>query len=227
MKKLLLAIYFSLALTVLAAPHSVFSATPAHTVANTKTETAAVAAAEEEPKETTEATAEDHEKDTGIVGLFGLDGRLFLAQLINFAIVLFVLWKWVFTPVTKGMQERAAKIEASLVNSDKIAKEKEEFEHWKNQEMSKARSEAGQIISEAKNSAEKTKQTILDQAKQEQDALVEKTKQQLETEKQKIVSEAKAEIATMVVSSTEKILKNKLDSKTDSKLIQESLKGIE
>lgn len=225
MKKLLLIFSLFAVLTVISPINNSFAATTKAVTAIVHEQTANVAT--ESAAESSEPVAEHAEEDTGVIGLFGLNWKLFLAQLVNFAIILFILWRFVFNPVIKGMQDRTKKIEDSLNDSDRIEKEKTEFETWKQAEMSKARSEAGVIIGQAKETAEVTKQNILEQAKQEQNALVERTKQQLETEKQKIVSEAKAEIASMVVASTEKILKTKLDSKTDAKLITESLKGIE
>ena len=220
MKKLLLIISIFTVLNLTAPITQILAVNPpANTTAITK--------GGESPVDTEKTPDEEHADDTGIIGMFGLNWKLFLAQLVNFAIILFILWKFVFGPVIKGMQDRTKKIEDSLNDSDRIEKEKTEFETWKQQEMTKARSEAGMIIGQAKETAETTKQNILEQAKTEQNALVEKAKQQLEAEKQKVVLEAKSEIANMVVASTEKILRAKLDSKADSKLIAESMKGIE
>jgi F-type H+-transporting ATPase subunit b len=221
MKKLLF-IFSVFTILSFSLPTATFAATAVPT-AQEKVNTAAT-----HVEEAVESAAAEHAtEDTGVIGLFGLNWKLFLAQLVNFAIILFILWKFVFNPVIKGMQDRTKKIEDSLNDSDRIEKEKAEFETWKQREMNKARGEAGAIISEAKNTAEATRQKILDQSKQEQTELIEKTKQQLESEKQKVINEAKSEIANLVVMSTEKLLKAKLDSKADAKLIAESLKGIE
>lgn len=172
------------------------------------------------------ATDAEHseELDPGVVGLFGLNWKLFLAQLINFGIVLFVLWKWVWKPVTSGMEARTKKIEDSLNNADRITKEKEEFEVWKNAEMTKARTEATAIISGAKTDAEQVKNQILEKTKQEQQEIVAKTQAELNNQKTKVLAEAQSEIAGLVVQATEKLLRSKLDTKTDQKLINSALK---
>jgi len=155
--------------------------------------------------------------------MFGLDIKLFIAQLINFAIVLFVLWKWVFKPVAKAMTERTAKIEKSLADAKQITEDKETFETWKNAEISKVRTEAAQIITEAKTEAETTRQEILDKAKQEQAALIAQTQIRLEQEQQKALSAAKEQLADIVVTATEKIIKDKLTDKKDQELIKQAL----
>ncbi|MBX4188293.1 MAG: hypothetical protein KW793_04140, partial [Candidatus Doudnabacteria bacterium] len=41
------------------------------------------------------AEAGAHKNSSGVLGTLGINWKLFLAQLINFSIVLFVFWKWV------------------------------------------------------------------------------------------------------------------------------------
>ena len=166
------------------------------------------------------------ESSGGGIGSLGLDWKLFLAQLINFSVILFVLWKWVFTPVAKKLTERTEKIEKSLFDAGQITKEKQEFETWKNAEISKARTEAMSIITLGQNDAIKAKDDILKQAKEEQQKMVEQAKNQISAEKTKSLSEAKTELADLITNATEKILREKLDEKKDREFINETLKNI-
>lgn len=186
----------------------------------TTAQTSEVTPTTEATQTTTEPTAEPTKEDTGVIGLFGLNWKLFLAQLVNFGIVLFVLWRWVFKPVVAGMEARTKKIEDSLDTADKVNKEREEFDQWKASEMVNARHEATAIITEAKKNATTTKDQILEQAKIEQQQILDQSKAELELQKVKTLEEAKSRIADLVVQSTEKLLRAKLDGKTDAKLIQ-------
>lgn len=159
----------------------------------------------------------------GPVQLFGLNWKLFLAQLINFSVVLFVLWKWVFRPVAKGLADRTTKIENSLAEAERIAAERETFDSWKDKEMAQVRQEASQIIVEAKAAAEQARSEITKTAMDESARILERGKQQLEEEKNKAVQEIKSEVAGMVVTATESILKKKVDSNTDKELINEAI----
>lgn len=172
-----------------------------------------------------DAAAEEHtEKDAGIVGMFGLNWKLFLAQLINFGIILFVLWKWVFGPVTKGLADRTQKIETSLQDAEKIAKDRETFDTWKQGEIGTVRSEAAAIIAAAKRDAETLKQSTLEQTKQDQAKLIANAQVKLEQEKQAMLESVKSELAELVVSATSAVLKQKLDPKKDATLIEDALK---
>ena len=163
---------------------------------------------------------------TGVAGMFGLNFKLFLAQLINFAIVLFVLWKWVFRPVAKGLSDRTAKIEGSLAEAQRIAGERETFDSWKNAEISGVRQEAAEIITQAKAGAERARTEITQTAMEESKKILERGKSQLEEEKNKAVQEIKTEVADMVVQAAESILRKKLDGPADKSLIKEALADL-
>ena len=173
--------------------------------------------------ESAEGDAAHAEEDAGIVGMFGLNWKLFLAQLLNFGIILFVLWKWVFGPVTKGLSERTEKIESSLQDAEKIAKDRETFDTWKQGEIGTVRTEAAAIITAAKQDAEALKQSTLEQTKADQTKLIASAQTKLEQEKQAMLESVKGELAELVVSATSAVLKQKLDPKKDAALIEEAL----
>ena len=64
---------------------------------------------------------EQNESEAGILGNLGLDPGLFIAQLVNFLVVLLVLWRFAYRPLLKLLSERTEKIEGGL----KMAKEME------------------------------------------------------------------------------------------------------
>lgn len=177
-----------------------------------------------ESSATENATAAEEHEDTGIVGMFGLNWKLFLAQLVNFGVVLFVLWKWVFKPVTSGLSARTEKIENSLQEAEKIGKDRADFDSWKQDEISTVRTEATAIISQAKQSAESLKAETLKNTIDEQNKIMEQAKLRLEQEKGLMITQAKAELADIVVEATSKILKDRIDPVKDKQLIDDALK---
>ena len=172
---------------------------------------------------TTQAEEGKTVEEKGVIGMFGINWKLFLAQLVNFSIILFVLWKWVFGPVTSGLTKRTEKIEASLVDAQKIAEERQTFDSWKQGEMGSVRKEASGIIAQAKQDAEVVRTELLTQAKLEQEKLAANTRAQLEQEKSKMIEEVKGHISELVVSASETILRAKLDPKKDAELIKSAL----
>jgi F-type H+-transporting ATPase subunit b len=156
----------------------------------------------------------------------GIDWKLLIGQLINFAIILAVLWKWVFGPVSKKLTERANKIEKSLIDADRIAKEKLEFEKWHAEQMVNARHEATTIVAQAQKDATQVKDATLAKTREEQEKLVEQAKKQIQDEKAEALRAAKGELADLVTNATEKIIRQKLDAKKDEGFIKDILKSI-
>ena len=81
--------------------------------ASTKAVETATTVTAEHAAGTTEATE-------GLLASLGINGTLFLFQLINFAIVVAILWFLVLKPLTKKMGERQEKIEDSLKNAEAV-----------------------------------------------------------------------------------------------------------
>lgn len=164
--------------------------------------------------------------DPGLLGLFGLNIKLFIAQLINFAVVCFIMWRWVYKPLTKRLAERSQTIEDSINTAEKIKQDKDSFGVWRKNEMEKTRQEAGNLIAEAKIEAEALKTRLLEKTKHEQDTIVQKSLEELQQAKEIMVVEAKSQIASIIVSATEKILKEKMSSAKDKHLIESAIKEI-
>jgi ATP synthase F0 subunit b len=161
-----------------------------------------------------------------IAALLGIDWRLFIAQLINFAIVLFVLWKWVFTPLTKKLSERTARIDKSLKEADDINKLHARAEEERLDAIRVARVEASAIISAAEKSAQLAKDEIIAEAHKHSLRIAEESKRALAGQQAAMMREVRGEAAMLITAATEKILNEKHNQKTDKALIDRSLEHL-
>jgi F-type H+-transporting ATPase subunit b len=161
-----------------------------------------------------------------VLGTLGIDWKLFLAQLVNFGIVLFVFWRWVVKPLGKTLTDRQHRIESGLKNADYMEAEKKKFEEWKLAEMKKVRTEADHVLRMTNDTANKIKQDTIVEAQREASALVAQAKASIESEKVQMLKEIKQDVATLVVAASEKILHAKIDAKKDHELIAESLREV-
>ncbi|MEY4745357.1 MAG: F0F1-type synthase subunit b, F-type H+-transporting ATPase subunit b [Candidatus Parcubacteria bacterium] len=160
----------------------------------------------------------------GALGALGIDGKLFLAQLVNFGIVLFVMWKWVYKPLLKVMDERASKIEQGLKDAEAAASARRKAEDEGSGLIAEARKGAKAIMDEAVAAAETERQESARRARAEVEKIVGQGRDQLAAEKRKMVAEAKAEVGALVALAAEKILGEKIDPAKDAKLIDRAIK---
>jgi len=157
------------------------------------------------------------------VTAFHIDWKLILAQAINFAVVVFVLYRFAIKPLTKNLNERKAVIEKGLNDANKNEELLKKTEEAYEAALKQARAEGVKIIDTAKKEADVKKKELIVKAEEEIKAMAEQAKKSLVAEKQKIMEEAKVEIAELVILSTEKVLGKTVTKDMDKKLIDSSI----
>jgi F-type H+-transporting ATPase subunit b len=150
---------------------------------------------------------------TKITHDFGISTPFILAQIINFTLVAFILWRFAFKPVLATLDERQKKIASGLQYADEMKVKLEAIQQESVASAKRSQSEATKVIDEARKAAK----DFLDKQTQEaalkaSDMLV-KAQQVIELEKKKMLAEARSEIARLVVATTQKVLSREL---TDS-----------
>jgi F-type H+-transporting ATPase subunit b len=161
-----------------------------------------------------------------LIETFHIDWKLMIAQAINFAVVLLVLWRFALRPLKKLMDERSKTIEGGLMNAEKqkdlLKAQQEQYDAT----LAKARAEASELMKEVKKDAEAKRQELLAKAQEESLAVLASGKAQLEADKAKMLTEAKTELVAMITTATEKVLGETVTAKVESKLVEDSIKNI-
>jgi len=154
----------------------------------------------------------------------GIDWKLLIAQIVNFLVLLFILWKFAYGPILAMLEKRQKKIEKGLADAQEAGRKLEESEEKQKEILKKARTEAKDIVEKAHIQAEKAKSEIASEAKVQAEKIITVAKAEIEQEKQKTMAEIKSEIGSLVVAATEKIVDEKMDEEKDKKMIEEAIK---
>jgi len=158
-----------------------------------------------------------------LINTFHIDPKLIIAQVVNFAIVLLVLYKFAYKPILKMLNDRTKKIEKGLKDAEDANKKITELENRDKEMLVEAKKETQKIIASAENTAKKNKDEIIAEAKSQAEKILEEAKKKIEDEKVKMISEIKAEVSGLVVAATEKIIGEKLDEHKDKELIDKAI----
>jgi len=161
-----------------------------------------------------------------VISTFHIDVKLLIAQAVNFAIVFVVLYYFGIKPLMKILQERSKKIEDSLKNADKIAKELKVTETKRDEILHQAKQEANTLLAEMERKGEERKKEMIVKAKEEIEKIVSKTKDDLEIEKKIMLKHVKEEAGEMIVAAMEQILGEKVDGGVDKQYIEKVVKEI-
>lgn len=159
-----------------------------------------------------------------LVSTFHLDLNLFIAQTVNFAIVLAVLYFFAFKPIVKVMEERSQKIEKSLNDAKEIETKLGEAEDERKGIIAEAKKAATEIMENANLQGEARQKEMIDKAREDIGQIINAEKAKIQAEKAETLKALKAETAELVVLTVEKLLKEKMDSDKDQELIKKLVK---
>src|SRR3989338_899482 len=148
-----------------------------------------------------------------LIGRLGLNPMLFVGQLVNFAIVLVVLWLFAYKPLLKLMKERTERIEGGLKQAKEVEERVKALESEREQVLSEARGEAKKVVDEAREAAEKKREALLLHAKSEVEKVVVGGKKQLEEQKIQMRQEMREDVARLVVKAVKMVAGEAVDEK--------------
>lgn len=144
-----------------------------------------------------------------IINSFGIDWKIFSAEIVNFLFIIGILYFFVFKKIFLKLEERrdiiSKGIEDSKLAEKKITEAKEESVEI----ISQARIESSEKINAATTTAKEKEESILANAKSKQEEILSKARENGEEQKRNIVLEANAEISKLAVLGAEKILSEK------------------
>lgn len=149
----------------------------------------------------------------------GIDWKLLLAQIINFCILLFILKRFLYSPLIKFMNTRREKIIEGLEDARKGKEEFEKIQELKDMEMAKIRKQAEKIIQKAKEIGNEKQKELLKQAEEKTKKIFLEAKNKIEIEKEKTLKQMQQDIAHLAIAATEKILQENINEKQEKKLI--------
>jgi F-type H+-transporting ATPase subunit b len=155
-----------------------------------------------------------------LLNTFGLEWPKFLAQLILFIIVYFVLKKFAFGPIIAMLEERRKRIEEGQLNAQKIKQQLAEAEKRQQEILAKANVEAQRLIDQARESAGIVADRKAQEALAAAEQIIAKAQEAAALEHERSMQQLKRELGHLVVETTAKVT-GKVLTPEDQKRLQE------
>lgn len=162
----------------------------------------------------------------GLIKALGIDGRILLAQLFNFSILVFVLWRFAYKPVLNILEERRSKVNKGLDDAEAAAERLRLAEEESKQILIQARQSASQLIEKAQQQAELRQQEIVKKAEEDIGVMMEKERAKIKAEKDSSLAQLKGELSGLVLLSLKRFLTEDLDDKRDQEVIKRVIKDL-
>lgn len=156
----------------------------------------------------------------------GIDWKLLLAQIVNFAILVGVLSAFVYRPLLDLLDARRERVRKAMEDAKKIEGQKGELARTREEALRKIDAECGAILECTKKEAEKAKMETLESVKRETEAMLAKGRQQLQEERAKVFAEVQGTLAETIMRMTEKILEREFTPADQRRLVSSLTKEI-
>lgn len=168
--------------------------------------------------------AETAEPQGDIFSALGIDWRLLILQTVAFLILVWLLGKFVYPWLMKSVDERQSNIEEAAKAAKKAQASAAESEAETAELLTQARKEASEIVSTAKLEASNIASASEAKAKSTAEKIVADAHAQISKDIDKAKRELHDETLQLIALATEKLVRQKIDKKSDEALIAELLK---
>lgn len=157
---------------------------------------------------------------------FGVDWKLLFAQVVNFAVLFWVLKRFAYGPVLAMLSNRRKEIEKGIAMRAEAEKNLKEIEHVRSDTVTKANQEALAIVKHAEGEAEGRKEEILADASRKGNALLEQAHRGILQEREKMGESVVREAEELVKEGIARVLGQMPPHDRDRELIRAALAAV-
>lgn len=161
---------------------------------------------------------------SGLVSSLGIEWGSLLAQIINFGILLFALWKLVYNPILKVLDDRAQMAKDAEAKSSSIDSKLDEIKALEERTLAEARKTGAKLVKDSEEISTSLKKKLTDEATISAQKIVADAEARMKGENDKFQAELKKEVVGIVASAIEATVGKYLDSDAKHKLAEEASK---
>jgi F-type H+-transporting ATPase subunit b len=137
---------------------------------------------------------------------------LLIWTLLAFLIVFFILGKYAWPAIVKGLRDRESGITDALATAERVKAEMAQLKSENEALLAQAREERALMLKEARDTKDKIINEAKEQAKAAADKILTDAQAMIEQRRMAALIEVKNEIGMIVVEISEKILRRQLDN---------------
>jgi len=157
------------------------------------------------------------------LGELGINLPSLLAQLVNFGILLGILYLVAYKPIMKMLDERASRIKESMEQTEVIKDKAEKAEEEIAEQLKEAGRQSQAVIDRGVRTGEEMRQKAQEEAKKEAEALLARARNEIRRERDGVIDDLRREFAGLTILAAGKIIDRTLDKEAHSQLIDKVL----
>ena len=143
---------------------------------------------------------------THLAEKFGVQSELLVAQILNFCLVTYLLYRFAVKPVLKTVEERQKRIEEGLRFAEEIKDRRASAEQERSEIIRNAQAQAQALLAQTKSEGEHYLQEQRRLAEENVSRITEQSRHAMETERRTMLKEVQTEVVSLTVATTERLL---------------------
>lgn len=160
------------------------------------------------------------------VDLLSPSGGLMIWTLLIFVVLLFILSRFAFKPLTAAVEARERKLQAAIDDAKRDREEAAALLAEHRRQLDQSRVEAQKLIADGRATAEKLRNDMLEQTRAQQQEMLERARRDIETEKTNAIAALRREAVDLAIAGAGKVIERNLDSDANRTLVERFLGSL-
>lgn len=149
-----------------------------------------------------------------------------LTALVVFLVLAAILYVKVWPVITKGLDDREAKIRGEIKAAEEARKQAHAAQAEFERKLAEARDEASRLITQARSEAQRQAEALRAKMEQEMQERLSRASAEIEAAKRQAVLDVHAQTAALATAIAGRILKREITATDQQRLVDESLQEL-
>ncbi|AII57702.1 ATP synthase subunit B [Dehalococcoides mccartyi] len=155
----------------------------------------------------------------------GINIPSFIAQIVNFGLLLGLLYLFAYKPILAKLDERSARIKESMERTDQVKEQAQRAEEEFKKKIGEASQQGQLVIERAVKTGDEIRQKAIEEAKAEAEAMLSRARTEIRQERDEVVDQLRKEFAELTILAAGKVIDQSLDKKAHQALIDSVLEN--
>ncbi|OGI40956.1 MAG: F0F1 ATP synthase subunit B [Candidatus Muproteobacteria bacterium RBG_16_62_13] len=143
-----------------------------------------------------------------------------VGQMGTFAVLVFFIWRFLWGPMTRLLEERAKRVQDGLTAAERGQHEFSLMQHKSVDLLRQARAEANEVLNQAERQALLVLEEARQNARAEGERLVVAARQEISGEVSRAREQLRTVIGELVVAGASKVLEQEIDARRHNRLVE-------
>ncbi|ACZ61653.1 F0F1 ATP synthase subunit B [Dehalococcoides mccartyi] len=155
----------------------------------------------------------------------GINIPSFIAQVVNFGLLLGLLYLFAYKPILAKLDERSARIKESMERTDQVKEQAQRAEEEFKKKIGEASQQGQLVIERAVKTGDEIRQKAIEEARAEAEAMLSRARTEIRQERDEVVDQLRKEFAELTILAAGKVIDQSLDKKAHQALIDSVLES--